>query len=783
MHEEFIRELKDSLYVHRPLPLHTERSLEAQFKDKKVVAEQNIYTANVAVATPYAGAKGRVETKDGIISITAALRSEAWPKGAAADGDYSNFGTARVCMDFAASDWQGYNRLKLSVMPQLVGARVAHLNVSIVNDGKIKLPDAYFREGATVFDLKNGEWNECIWEFDAMPRDAICSLNFYVFLSGQDVGAGDTLRYLYKDVVLQKIQAPEHEHGWQRKDDAIMLSTVGYWPQGAKTAVCGKDEKFFELVDAFTKKTVYQAAVNNVQNERGAFGIIDFSEYSLKGRYFLRIGEKLSTEFDIDDKLCTESLWRVVNFLFCERCGTSVPGKHGTCHLDITAEHKGVKMSYAGGWHDAGDVSQQTAQTGEVTHALFENAMACKQDRPLYLRLMEEAQWGLDFILRTRFKDGYRASSAGATRFTDNLEGNFDDIKARVHNHSYENFLLAGVEAYAASCLRGYDDSLADSSLLSAKEDFAFAAEKFAQTGVEPAHMFEHTFGSSLSQYYAVIVQSASYLYEAAGDEEYAETARKYARLMMACQEQGEAGIELKGFFYRDEKRKVIVHYNHQSREAQYMQAMAQLCRTQAASAEIADWEQCMRLYGEYLKAIAKNTAPYGMLPAGIHKMDEIDDTMTFKYLHAVCEHGEEKANYKAQLESGKHLSKDYVLRNFPVWFSFRGNTAVMLSMGKAASVIGRYFEDEELLQIGREQLYWMWGKNPFGQSLIYGAGSNYCRQYAVLCGECVGEVPVGVETLDNEDLPYWPQNNNATFREVWTSAASRWLWVCADYV
>ena len=68
----------------------------------------------------------------------------------------------------------------------------------------------------------------------------------------------------------------------------------------------------------------------------------------------------------------------------------------------------------------------------------------------LYLRLIEEAQWGLDFILRTRFGDGFRATSAGATRFTDNLTGNFDDIQARVHDHAYENFLFSGVEAYAA---------------------------------------------------------------------------------------------------------------------------------------------------------------------------------------------------------------------------------------------------------------------------------------------------------------------------------------------
>ena len=37
--------------------------------------------------------------------------------------------------------------------------------------------------------------------------------------------------------------------------------------------------------------------------------------------------------------------------------------------------------------------------------------------------------------------------------------------------------------------------------------------------------------------------------------------------------------------------------------------------------------------------------------------------------------------------------------------------------------------------------------------------------------------------TYGNEDVPYWPQNNNATFREVWVGSASRWLMLCADCI
>lgn len=777
MRDEFRRELIDSLYIHRPLPLHRERELEARFPSKKVLASRPI------AVKPEAAGTAKFEQRDGALTICAPLRGEHWPEGSPADGDYCNFGTAKLVFPLEQQDWQGYNRLRFQVKPHILGARILHLNVSVQNCGEVPVPDPYFREGSTVFDLENDTWNECFLEFAAMPRDNVTELCFYVFCSGHDVSAGSSLTYSFRDIVLEKIDTPEHEHGWENPNPGIRLSTVGYWPDGRKTAVANTSASEFRLINADNDRAVYTGSVERIVNERGRFEVLDFSQCTAPGRYFLQAGDIKSASFEICPELCEESVWKVLNFFFCERCGYPVPGKHGACHQDILAHHNGVAMSFSGGWHDAGDVSQQAAQTCEAVQAMFENARRCKKGSPLYLRLMEEAQWGLDFILRTRFGDGFRATSAGATRFTDGLMGNFDDVEARVHDHSYENFLFAGAEAYAAETLRGYDSRLADCALKAACEDFGFAQRKFAETGVEPTHMYEHTYNSGLSQYYAVITWAASCLYSADGSKEYAETAKDYAKKLIACQERGEAGIDITGFFYRDESRKTIVHFNHQSREHQFMQALEAVCRTQPNAPEKAEWEQAMRCYGEYLKKISDNTAPYGMLPAGVHHMSEADDPALFPYLHVTCRYESERENYRRQLMGGKALGGGYVLKNFPVWFSFRGNTAVMLSMGKAAGILGRYFADRELLQIAREQLYWMWGKNPFGQSLVYGAGSGYCRQYAVLCGECAGEVPVGVETLGNEDVPYWPQNNNATFREVWVGSACRFLWVCADLI
>ena len=41
--------------------------------------------------------------------------------------------------------------------------------------------------------------------------------------------------------------------------------------------------------------------------------------------------------------------------------------------------------------------------------------------------------------------------------------------------------------------------------------------------------------------------------------------------------------------------------------------------------------------------------------------------------------------------------------------------------------------------------------------------------------------MPVGIETLDNEDVPYWPNANACTYKEVWLTTAGRWLAIMAD--
>lgn len=782
MRKEFQKEVEESLFIHSMLPLHQERSLEAAFPAKRVAVSKSIWNGDGGNCIP--DAEFCREDEYDCIRIHARVSSPKWPAGAPEDGDYSNYGRAEVHISMDGEDWSSYNRLHFWVKPQVFGAGAVHLNVSVRNEGKIKIPDPMEREGFTTYNLKNNQWNECFWEFPGLPRDRITDICFFVLLNGRDLSMDDSITYFYRDISLECVEGPEKERGWECEEGRIILSAGGYLSKGRKTAIVGKEAGCFCVKDVKSGDTVYESETSEISGRNGDFHTMDFSEVIGKGAYYIQTGRLQSPIFYIGDDMLEEHTWRIINFLYGERCGMPVWGRHGTCHEDIMAEHGGVSISYSGGWHDAGDVSQQTVQTGEIVHALLEAASRYKEHSIyLYRRLLEEAGWGLDFLLKTRFGDGYRATSAGMTRWTDCRVGNMDDGKARVYNHAYENFLCAGVEAYAYLRLLEDNEALAWGSLQAAEEDFRFAMERYETHGMEPEQMYEHTYSSGASQYYAVIVWAASCLLEATGNKTYGNVAEVWCDRLMACQETGGEEIPIQGFYYRDETHRQIVHYNHQSREHQFMQAMTAICRTQPDSPKRCIWEKSMTLYGGYLKAISKYTAPYGMLPAGIYKKDEYMDRKLFPYMHLLCDYEKEKENYKKQLEAGAPVGDSHVIRNFPIWFSFRGNNAVLLSAGKAASLLGRYEGDEELLEIGREQLYWILGKNPFAQPLLYGAGTRFASQYAVFPGEMEGAIPVGIETYGNDDSPYWPQSNYATYREVWTSCAGRWLWLAADFI
>lgn len=779
MRETFRRELIQTGYVHSPLPLHQEKSLETERAGKDIVRRRDIWNgeermpAHSGIGTMERVAGGG-QTGQDAIRVKGPVTRNTLPYE---DGANAHLFRSILHFAFPGENWEEYNRVGFLVKPDSMGSHSVHLSVHIRNEGEMPVPDPYMREGQ---HLVNHEWNQVIWEFAALPRDRITGLSVSMDADGQDTSTGPEFEFLFSDFELCRTASAEKEKGWNCDRDHIAYSMSGYYRRGKKTAVAGTGSDIFCVLDE-AGHTVLRKKTVKVEDKRGSFEILDFSEITTGGIYRLQSGKITTPPFEIGEKVMESVIWKAVNFIFCERCGCPVPGKHGRCHTDVVAEHNGVLLSFGGGWHDAGDMSQQMLQTAEVAQEILELAGRVKDDPLLYHRLMEEGLWGLEFILRSRFGDGYRASSVGLGLWTDGLIGNVDDVPVRVHNQAFQNFFCAAVEAQAGLVFREEDPELAWKCVEAAKEDFRFAQKRFEEKGMERPVMWEHTLNSGLSQYYAAAAWAAASICQNGHDDEFAAWAAYYGDKLLACQETGTDGVPMKGFFYREEEHRTIVHFAHQGRDHSFVQALEALCRAFPDSHRRSAWEDAMKLYGEYLKELYKMAVPYGMLPAGIHSMEEANDPETFKLLHLLVDYEKEKPNYEKQLKAGIDLGNGYYVRMFPVWFSFRGNAAIHLAMGKGAAIVGRYFNDETLREIAREQLYWMSGKNPFCQSLIYGEGERYAQQYANYPGEMTGEMPVGIETWENEDEPYWPAGNNATYKEVWLTTAGRWLSVVAE--
>ena len=118
-----------------------------------------------------------------------------------------------------------------------------------------------------------------------------------------------------------------------------------------------------------------------------------------------------------------------------------------------------------------------------------------------------------------------------------------------------------------------------------------------------------------------------------------------------------------------------------------------------------------------------------------------------------------------------------------PVWFSFKGNIAVHLSTGKAAAICShrgvegqgteRHCRTAALLGCRQESfrtVHDLWEAKL--SAALYGTarrnGRRDTRRYAV---------PISMKML-----PYWPQFNTATYKEVWGSSAARWLMLVSEF-
>jgi hypothetical protein len=226
-------------------------------------------------------------------------------------------------------------------------------------------------------------------------------------------------------VISSKAQTPSS--AW------IRINQLGYTPGGVKVAVwCSKENiavKTFQLVDAKTKKFVHSGPAGKAFGAYGPFlqtYRLNFSKFVKPGRYYLQAGGAKSPEFEIGEDVYKGAADFCLRYMRQQRTGFN-PYLKDSCHTHdgyvLYGQKAGIPDSthvdVVGGWHDASDYLQYSATSANATYHL----LAAYRDFPTIFAdekqsngldgkngkadVLDEAKWGLDWLLKMHPKDDW----------------------------------------------------------------------------------------------------------------------------------------------------------------------------------------------------------------------------------------------------------------------------------------------------------------------------------------------------------------------------------------
>jgi len=748
--------LETFLYNHVPMPMDTAQSLKYQWSRKKVLDSIQIDGMESMknweldkprngknVATISLSNEKVFEGKSSIKFVCPTKQQVQLPNG----GRY--WGRENLTRKFSSQDLSKYNRISVEVFPVFRGFQQLYLSVILHNDANV--PDKYGKSGWHTVQLKNNQWNKLIMEIPHLPHDKVNAISISYGLQGNEPGAADTIMFYADNMMLETVKTDYFE-GWGT-DEAISFSHAGYNSNSKKTAFTSLNNgDKFKLVDLATNAVALEKDVAKQTSNIGAFSVFDFSEFKTPGNFKIVYGNKESEPFPISDDVWLPTLEKTVNLLYCLRCGDNIPGIHLKCHTDWYTVYKGDTIEMSGGWHDAGDLSQSYARTAETAGVLFKLAQKYqKTNEKLSNRLIEEAKWGLKWIHKNRF-DGLQVLSwTTHDHYSDGKIGNFDDTPTQPGSRGgggVDNYysIIANVEASIA--LKKTDPALSEKSKQFAIDDWGLLVKNTPRWNA-----------ASLS----IAITAGSRLYELTKNADIKNQIIGYADTLLTYQqtEPMKWSTPLSGFFYMNKGRENIYGYAAGFSVASPIMGFVELCKLFPRDKKYPLWFKSVQLHANYLKDIARFTAPYYMIPANVYKTGTAED---------------------AQILNGVKMDETHYLRMFPVWTEHRGNNANVLSFGIGLAAANQILKDPEMQRIAQAQLEWVVGKNPFNQSEMFGEGYNFSTQYAAFPGDVTGGLPVGIETKLDSDIPYQPAAVLHNYKEIWIHPSSRWL-VLMDYL
>jgi len=228
----------------------------------------------------------------------------------------------------------------------------------------------------------------------------------------------------------------------QEEQSWIRINQLGYTPDGGKVAVwCSKGNviaKDFQLIDAVNYETVF---IGKTEKQFGAYGPftqtcrLNFSSFTKPGKYYLLVGATKSPSFEIGNDVYKGAADFCLRYMRQQRSGFN-PYLKDSCHTHdgyvLYGEKAGIEDSthidVVGGWHDASDYLQYSSTSANATYHLL---MAYRDFPKVFTDekqangldgkngiadVLDEAKWGLDWLLKMHPKDDWLFNQIGDDR-------------------------------------------------------------------------------------------------------------------------------------------------------------------------------------------------------------------------------------------------------------------------------------------------------------------------------------------------------------------------------
>ena len=225
----------------------------------------------------------------------------------------------------------------------------------------------------------------------------------------------------------------------QNDQAVIRINLLGYTSGSLKVAVwCSKQQdtvKEFYLADAVTKKIVFKKNAGKTLGNYGPFlqtQRLSFSEFIKPGTYYIIAGGAQSPVFKIDDNVYKGTADFCLQYMRQQRSGFN-PFLKDSCHTHDGYTLYGpmpdsTHIDVTGGWHDASDYLQYSSTSANATYHLlmaYRDFPSVFTDEKLangldgknnYPDVLDEAQWGIDWLLKMNLSENIMFNQLGDDR-------------------------------------------------------------------------------------------------------------------------------------------------------------------------------------------------------------------------------------------------------------------------------------------------------------------------------------------------------------------------------